>query len=67
MHTRGKVHRDVKPGNIVIVGGDNEATPLTAKVADFGMACGEKRQISSLHRTGWHGQCGLIFLLYSRR
>ena len=46
MHARGKVHRDVKPGNIVVVGGDDETAPLTAKVADFGMACGEKRQIS---------------------
>ena len=44
MHAKGKVHRDVKAGNVVVVGGDDEASPLTAKVADFGMACGEKNE-----------------------
>eukprot|EP00904_Undaria_pinnatifida_P007378 jgi/Undpi1/3770/HiC_scaffold_16.g07139.m1 len=39
MHAKGKVHRDVKAGNVVVVGGDDESTPLTAKVADFGMTC----------------------------
>ena len=43
MHAKGKVHRDVKAGNVVVVGGDDESTPLTAKVADFGMTCGEKK------------------------
>ena len=45
MHAKGKVHRDVKAGNVVVVGGDDDkSTPLTAKVADFGMTCGEKNE-----------------------
>lgn len=43
MHAKGKVHRDIKPGNIVIVGGPAEET-LQAKVADFGLTCGEQQQ-----------------------
>eukprot|EP00904_Undaria_pinnatifida_P007383 jgi/Undpi1/3775/HiC_scaffold_16.g07144.m1 len=40
MHAKGKVHRDVKAGNVVVVGGDDDKSiPLTAKVADFGMTC----------------------------
>ena len=42
MHAKRKVHRDVKAGNIVVVGGEDDTAPLTAKVADFGMTCGEK-------------------------
>lgn len=41
MHGKGKVHRDIKAGNIIVVGEGDETT-LTAKVADFGMTCGEK-------------------------
>ncbi|CAN0032726.1 unnamed protein product [Laminaria digitata] len=43
MHSKRKVHRDVKAANIVIVGDGDEST-LTAKVADFGMSCGEKKK-----------------------
>lgn len=43
MHAKGKVHRDIKPGNIVVVGGPGEET-LQAKVADFGLTCGEQQE-----------------------
>ncbi|CAN0501908.1 unnamed protein product, partial [Scytosiphon promiscuus] len=36
MHRKGKVHRDIKAGNIVVVGGPEEET-LAAKIADFGL------------------------------
>ncbi|CAM9299389.1 unnamed protein product, partial [Laminaria digitata] len=38
MHSKGKVHRDIKATNIVVVGEGDEST-LTAKVADFGLSC----------------------------
>lgn len=42
MHSFGKVHRDVKAGNIIIIGGPAERT-LKAKIADFGLTCGEQK------------------------
>ena len=42
MHRKGKVHRDIKAGNIVVVGGPEEES-LAAKIADFGLTCGEKQ------------------------
>ncbi|CAN0032316.1 unnamed protein product, partial [Laminaria digitata] len=43
MHQKGKVHRDIKAGNIVVVGGPAEKD-LTAKVADLGLTCGEQQE-----------------------
>lgn len=43
LHVKGKVHRDVKAANVIVVGGDGGENSLTAKVADFGMTCGKNK------------------------
>jgi len=37
-HRRGIIHRDVKPGNLMVVGGPVGAGEMTVKLTDFGIA-----------------------------
>ena len=41
-HRKGVIHRDVKPGNLMVLGGpaadDGQGTEMTVKLADFGIA-----------------------------
>lgn len=43
VHEKGLVHCDIKAANIVVVGEGDENT-FSAKIADFGIACGEKEK-----------------------
>jgi serine/threonine-protein kinase len=37
-HRRGIIHRDVKPGNLMVIGGPVGGGPMTVKLTDFGIA-----------------------------
>ncbi|CAM9629298.1 unnamed protein product, partial [Hapterophycus canaliculatus] len=52
MHERGKVHRDIKAGNIIVTVNKEDGS-ATGKVADFGLTCDEGE--TTLARTGTPG------------
>ncbi|MBX9688769.1 MAG: serine/threonine protein kinase, partial [Candidatus Obscuribacterales bacterium] len=37
-HEAGVIHRDLKPGNIMLCKAENESTPFCVKIVDFGIA-----------------------------
>ncbi len=56
-HARGVIHRDLKPGNVMLDQEDvndpkNSGTPLTVRITDFGLAQLESVDGQSLTQTG---------------
>ncbi len=54
-HEKGVVHRDIKPGNIMLLHSDQEVAEGTVKIVDFGIAKltqSEDGEIQALTKTG---------------
>ncbi|MBA3994422.1 MAG: hypothetical protein C0469_12910 [Cyanobacteria bacterium DS2.3.42] len=54
-HEKGVVHRDIKPGNIILLHADRAVTEGSVKIVDFGIAKltqSEDGEIQALTRTG---------------
>lgn len=51
-HRKGLLHRDVKPGNILITPGADPTNPAAVKLTDFGIARMAQETDSSLTSVG---------------